>query len=51
MNIKNSKFTLFHLPASQAPSQLAVRSGCARCKAAEFLHSKGNHVGFTKMLF
>ena len=35
------------LPASQ----LAVRPGCARCKAPEISHDKGNDGGFTKMLF
>ena len=29
----------------------AVRPGCARCMAPDFSHNKGNHVGFTKLLF
>ena len=35
------------LPASQS----AVRPGCAKCMAPEFLHNKGtcNHIGFTKL--
>ena len=32
-------------------SQPAVRLGCTRCIAPEFLHNKGNHVGLTKLLF
>ena len=35
------------LPASQP----AVRPGCARCRAPEISHDKGNGGGFTKMLF
>ena len=31
--------------------QPAVRLGCARCRAPEISHDKGNGVGFTKMLF
>ena len=29
----------------------AVRPGCARCRAPEISHDKGNGGGFTKMLF
>ena len=29
----------------------AVRPGCARCRAPEISHDKGNDGGFTKMLF
>ena len=29
----------------------AVRPGCARCRAPEMSHNKGNGGGFTKMLF
>ena len=29
----------------------AVRPGSARCMAPDFSHNKGNHIGFTKMLF
>ena len=32
-------------------SQPAVRLGCARCRAPEISHDKGNGGGFTKMLF
>ena len=43
------------LPASQPAclpaSQPAVRPGCARCRAPEISHDKGNSGGFTKMLF
>ena len=39
------------LPACQPASQPAVRPGCARCRAPEILHDKGNGGGFTKMLF
>ena len=38
-------------PASQPASQPAVRPGCARCRALEISHDKGNGGGFTKMLF
>ena len=36
---------------SQPASQPAVRPGCARCRAPEISHDKGNGSGFTKMLF
>ena len=36
-------------PASQPASQPAVRPGCARCRAPEISHDKGNGGGFTKM--
>ena len=39
------------LPACQPASQPAVRPGCARCRAPEISHNKGNGGGFTKMLF
>ena len=29
----------------------AVRPGCAKCRAPEISHKKGNDGGFTKMLF
>ena len=38
------------LPACKHACQLAVRSGCARCRAPEISHDKGNGGGFTKML-
>ena len=39
------------LPACQPASLPAVRPGCARCRAPEISHDKGNGGGFTKMLF
>ena len=45
----------FRLPASQPASQPAcwpnVRPSRARCMAPEIQHSKGNPVGFMKLLF
>ena len=38
-------------PASQPASQSAIRPGSASATALEFLHNKGNHVGFTKLFF
>ena len=50
MNFKNLKFT--HIStASQPASQPAIRSGSASAMALEFLHNKGSHIGFTKLLF
>ena len=56
--LKISKFTCISsdiLPASQPASlpacQPAVRPGCARCRAPEISHNKGNGGAFTKMLF
>ena len=48
-NFENFEIRLYFvsLPASQP----AVRPGCARCRAPEILHDKGNGGGFTKMLF
>ena len=37
-------------PASQPASQPAVRPGSARCMAPEIEHSKGNPIGFMKLL-
>ena len=39
------------LSASLPVSQPAIRPGCARCRAPEISHDKGNGGGFTKMLF
>ena len=52
-NFKNFEIRLYFvsLPASQPDSQPAVRPGCARCRAPEISHDKGNGGGFTKMLF
>ena len=47
INCKNSKFT--HISStSQLASQPAIRPSYASCMAPEFLHSKGNHIGFMK---
>ena len=46
MNFKNLKFTWI-----SSASQPAVRPGSASATAPEFLHNKGNRVGFTKLLF
>ena len=48
--LKISKFTCIS-SASQPASLPAVRPGCARCRAPEISHNKGNGSGFTKMLF
>ena len=50
MNFKNLKFISIS-SISQLASQPTVRSGSASATALEFLHNKGNHVGFTKLLF
>ena len=50
MHFKKLKFTCC-LPPSQRASQPAVRPGSASALALEFPHSKGNHIGFTKLLF
>ena len=50
MNFKNLKFTRISF-ISQPASQPAIRPGCASATALEFLHSKGNRVRFTKLLF
>ena len=39
------------LPACLSAFLPAVRPGCARCRAPEISHDKGNGGGFTKMLF
>ena len=44
--LKISKFTCI-----SSASLPAVRPGCARCRAPEISHNKGNGGGFTKMLF
>ena len=50
MNFKNLKFTHI-LSISQPASQPAIRPGFTSTTALEFLHNKGNRVGFTKLLF
>ena len=53
-NFENFEICLYFvsLPDSlPAASQPAVRPGCARCRAPEISHDKGNGGGFTKMLF
>ena len=39
------------LPVTLPTCMPAVRPGCARCRAPEISHNKGNDSGFTKMLF
>ena len=39
------------MPGGQPACLPAIRPGCARCMALEFLHSKGNYIRFTKLLF
>ena len=46
MNFKNLKFTRI-----SSISQPAVRPSCTSAMALEFLHNKGNHIGFMKLLF
>ena len=49
MNFKN--FEIYPDFVYQPASQPAVRPGSASATALEFLHNKGNRVGFTKLLF
>ena len=48
-NFENFEICLYFV--SQLACQPAVRPGCARCRAPEISHNKGNGGGFTKMLF
>ena len=48
-NFENFKIRLYFV--SQPASLLAVRPGCARCRAPEISHDKGNGGGFMNMLF
>ena len=48
-NFKNFEIRLYFV--SQPACQPAVRPGCARCRAPEISHDKGNGSGFMKMLF
>ena len=48
-NFENFEIRLYFV--SQPASLPAVRPGCARCRAPEISHDKGNGGGFTKMLF
>ena len=52
-NFENFEIRLYLVsqPASQPAGQPAVRPGCARFRAPEISHDKGNGGGFTKMLF
>ena len=52
-NFENFKIRLYFVsqPACQPASQPAVRPSCARCRAPELSHDKGNGGRFTKMLF
>ena len=45
VNFENFEIRLYFV------SLPAVRPGCARCRAPEISHDKGNGGGFTKMLF
>ena len=52
--LKISKFTCISSASrtdGRTDGQPAVRPGCARCRAPEISHNKGNGSGFTKMLF
>ena len=51
VNFKNLKFTHICLHACQLTSPPAIRPSHATCIVQEFLHNKGNHIGFTKLLF
>ena len=44
-------FEIYLYFVSQPACLPAVRPGCARCRAPEISHDKGNGGGFTKMLF
>ena len=44
-------YTYASQPACQPDGRPAVRPGCARCRAPEISHNKGNGGGFTKILF
>ena len=48
-NFENFEIRLYFV--SQPASLPAIRPGCARCRAPEISHDKGNGGGFTKMLF
>ena len=48
-NFENFEIHLYFV--SQPACQPAIRPGCARCRAPEISHDKGNGSGFTKMLF
>ena len=52
--LKISKFTCISSASrmdGRTDGQPAVRPDCARCRAPEISHNKGNGGGFTKMLF
>ena len=49
--LKISNSPVFRLTASLPACQPAVRPGCARCRAPEISHNKGNGGAFTKILF
>ena len=56
-NFENFKIYLYFVclpdcqPASLPDYQPTIRPSCARCRAPEISHDKGNGGGFTKMLF
>ena len=50
MNFKHLKFTC--ISSIYQPASLStIRPGCANATALEFLHNKGNHIEFMKLLF
>ena len=48
-NFENFEIYLYFV--CRTDGQPAVRPGCARCRAPEISHNKGNGGGFTKILF
>ena len=52
-NFENFKIHLYFVcqPDGRTDGQPAVRPSCARCRAPEISHNKGNGGRFTKMLF
>ena len=55
-SVVNSKIFKIHLnfvyqPSSQPACLPAIRPGCARCRALEISHNKGDDGRFMKMLF
>ena len=48
-NFENFKICLYFV--TQPAGQPAIRPGCARYRAPEISHDKGNSGGFTKMVF
>ena len=46
-NFKIQNLPILHLPASL----LYAKPTCSKCIAPEILHDKGDHIGFSKLLF